>query len=146
MSSKGSRRKSSYKAHVYATGYLDKKGATALSRSHKRYFVLAGEVMAYFVSKEQFEMRVSQVGAIPLSEATDVWAQGKVINMKTHYRTYVFTAQEEDEAKKWSKALKEAISRFTRQATERPKDKAKIATAAILGDIRVKTRLGEENA
>ena len=135
MATKRVQRNSSIQSHVYYEGYLEKKGKYGLGTKKKRYFVLAGEILLYYLNKNAYTAKQDQKGAIVLRQS-NVSAEGKNLNLTLPFRTYQLTAATPKEATEWCAVLKEAHDRILRQEKDRPRVKAKLAAASVLNGVR----------
>jgi quinol monooxygenase YgiN/peptidoglycan hydrolase CwlO-like protein len=114
---------------------LEKKGKYGLGTKKKRYFVLAGEILLYYLNKNAYSAKQDQKGAIVLRQSKTT-VEGKNLAVELPYRTYQLNATTPEEATEWCTALREAHERILRQEKERPRVKAKLAAASVLNGVR----------
>ena len=129
----------SVQQHVYKEGFLSKRGKYGLgiNMMKRRYFVLAGDILLYYATKESYKQHEHQKGAIVLRDAKTIKPDGpNKFVMELPFRTYFFAADSDKTVNEWVKVLQEAVARVHRQEKARPKIKAKLAATTVLGNVR----------
>jgi quinol monooxygenase YgiN len=129
----------SVQQHVYKEGFLSKRGKYGLgiNMMKRRYFVLAGDILLYYPTKESYTQHEHQKGAIVLRDAKSIKPDGtNKFSMELPFRTYFFAADSDKTVNDWVKVLQEAVARIHRQEKARPKLKAKLAATTVLGNVR----------